>query len=102
MAKPGINYDEPFRLDVLFKAPPDGLSQKIKIYKQDMGALWDDIVSVRTYPFFDEQWGEYSEAEKFFITMKFEGTFVCVGEFRKMYNLWKDFRREYYGKNSNL
>jgi hypothetical protein len=110
MSEKKIDFDVPFILEALFKyqevdingdreqAEPVGEPiEKV----QEIACLWFDIVELKTYVYDDSEWSEANQGDKFYIVMRESGIYLVKGNFKQMFNLWKQFCKEYYGKNSN-
>jgi hypothetical protein len=94
-----IDYDEPMRLQALFKGEEEG--NQTKEYIQTIAILWMDIVELRNYPYEDEAYWEVHTGPKFYVTSRETGTYLVSGEFKDFYKLWKAYCKEYYGKDNN-
>jgi hypothetical protein len=104
MAKKTFNYQAPFLIDTVFRDPPEVAPEARRVWKQELAGLWDNVVSLQTYPFMEEEdWLEYKDAPKFLITLNGMGTFVALGSFKETFKLWKDYVKEYYyGEDTDL
>jgi hypothetical protein len=97
-----IDYEEPFILEALFKYQevegnePVGEPQE-KV--QEVAANWFDIVEIRSYVYDDSEWESHA-GPKFYITFRETGTYLVKGVFKEMFNLWKKYCKEFYGKGS--
>jgi hypothetical protein len=97
-----INYSAPFILDTVFKEassrdPVTGEAQgPIEERKGELAIMWDDIISLQSYPYDDKEVWNIHQGPKFFISLSEQGTHLCMGEFKKMFALWKAFKLKYY------
>lgn len=97
-----INYSEPFIIDTVFKDPP-----KLNEHTGEMegggtercaqlAVLWEDIISIQSYPFSDTGlWNEY-KGPKFYLTLVNQGTHLCLGSFKDMFKYWKECRNKHF------
>lgn len=101
MGKP-INYVAPFILDTIFKHPGgvDPITSEptgdLKEVKAELAVLWDDILSVQSYPYDGMTTWEKFNGDKFYLTLNNQGTHLCLGNFKQMFKLWRDYRIKYY------
>ncbi len=87
-----IDYDFPVVLDTVFK------EENGTEVKATLAVVWDDIISLQSYPF--ERRGHWVDnaGPKFYLTLREQGTQLCIGSFKDMLEYWKNFRKQYYGR----
>lgn len=100
-----IDYDVPFVLDAVFREPATEEQQDAgerfgEERQEEVAALWFDIIGLRSYPFPDEGHWDRFAGPKFIITIREQGNFVVLGEFKHMLKLWKEYCKKYYGKDT--
>jgi hypothetical protein len=101
MSEKKINYSEPFILDTIFKHAKEE-EDGPQIYERlaQLAVTWEDIISIQSYPYDDAEWEQY-KGEKFYITLREQGTQLCMGKFKQMFTYWKTFRKKYYYLEEN-
>lgn len=102
MSEKKINYSEPFILETVFKHVKEDPSGEAQTYERvaQLAITWEDIISLQSYPYDDSDWEEH-KGEKFYITLREQGTQLCLGKFKQMFAFWKTFRRRYYYLEEN-
>lgn len=91
-----INFSAPFILDTIFRDAPSGELERGLERKAEFGVLWEDVISIQSYPYDDKEVWESNQGPKFYLTLREQGTHLCLGEFKKMFNLWKKYRLKYF------
>jgi hypothetical protein len=90
-----MDYTMPFLLDTVFKEEPkvNELTGKVvpgKERKAAIAAEWGSIGSLQEYPYQEAEWEEYP-GPKFYIFLYEQGSHLCLGDFKTMFNHWKKY-----------
>jgi hypothetical protein len=107
MADKKIDYSAPFIIDTIFKDPPrldeesgqmiPGTEERVA----QLAVLWEDVISIQSYPYNDADIWPQNTGPKFYMTLAHQGTHLCLGKFKEMFNLWKACRVKYFNLESD-
>lgn len=91
-------YDEPLLLLMISKGE-EGTTEEKQELCQTIAILWEDIVEVTTYPYDDDYYWIKHAGPKFYITSRYSGPLLVLGEFKEFIKLWTNYIKQTNGED---